>query len=126
MNSKSILKIKRENRSEIQNKYVDGGDGAHSSLVKRGSDVSPLVSSSQLLNPNVHELIRIKCNDFLTTNLQNLGAVSRKFGRKAMIDSKNISKEKLTSEFEIVNDISRLKIHAGIPVKNYSATDQQV
>lgn len=124
MTSKSILKIKRDNRSEIQNKYSDGGDGTYSSLVKWASDASPLVSSAQLHNPNVHELIRIKCNDFLTTNLQNLGSASKKLGRKTLLDSKDTSKENLANDLEIDLDVGRLKIHAGIPVKNYSATDQ--
>ena len=95
MTSKSILKIKRDNRSEIQNKYSsEGMEGSYSTIVKRGSDTSPLVSSSHLHNPNVHELIRIKCNDFLTTNLQNLESVPKKISSKTtQIDSKNSSKE---------------------------------
>ena len=85
-----------------------------------------MVSSAHIQNPNVHDLIRVKCNDFLTTNLNSFAGSAKKMSgsNRSTIGSRKSSKENLRSEFEIVDQMSRLKIHSGIPMKNHSATDQ--
>lgn len=83
------------------------------------------MNSAHINNPDVHELIRLKCNDFLATNLANFGgSLSKKVGNRSTLGSRKSSKENVRSDYEIVDEMSRLKIHSGIPVKNHSATDQ--
>lgn len=87
MNSKSILKIQRNNRSEIQKKSSEVGEESYGSLAKqRQSDVNYLLNSAKLKNPHVDELIRIKCNDFLTNNISSIGEINK--GHKSQIESK--------------------------------------
>lgn len=62
-----------------------------------------MVSSAHINNPNVHDLIRVKCSDFLTTNLNSFGTVSKKVGNRSTLGSRKSSKENLRSEFEIVD-----------------------
>ena len=118
ISSKSILKIKRDNHSEIQNKCIDPETGAYARM-KRNSELHPLLSSQALRNPNVHELIRIKCNDFLASNLKNHVSVSESMPRRTSKNSSSAAKSNLNNEYDMVKDYSRLKIQSngGIPMK---------
>lgn len=93
MTSKSILKIKRDDRSEIENRFSNEADAAaggqtNCNFAQRGQDMRLGVNSTNIKDPNAPDSTMIKCNNFLVTNLKDFSPVPKKASNRSTLGSR--------------------------------------